>query len=174
LPKFYTGEMFHRLGAVDLFCVTTNSTVTSKNELVMGAGAARQLVEAFPGIKAIAYQHLAKDGRDRVYRALHEYNLCIFEIESYLIGLFQTKSRYDRYAVYSIIQNSIDRLAAWCEENPGKTVALNYPGVGKGKIVADKIHPFVMKLPKQVEVWVDERFLTNYSALIDSEIKRIA
>lgn len=51
MPKFKTGDMWTAYTAVDLFLITTNSTLKQGDRaLVMGRGIARQAKERFPGL----------------------------------------------------------------------------------------------------------------------------
>ncbi|MCZ7671791.1 MAG: hypothetical protein M5U34_34010 [Chloroflexi bacterium] len=49
MPTFVTGNMWIPIVA-DLFLITTNSTLTRPNKLVMGRGIALQAKERFPGL----------------------------------------------------------------------------------------------------------------------------
>ena len=46
------------------------------------------------------------------------------------------------------------RAAQWCKDNPNATVAMNYPGIGNGKLSYNVIEPLLAILPEQVSVHV--------------------
>lgn len=50
MPTFVTGNMWDSYEVADLFLITTNSTLTRPNKLVMGRGIALQAKERFPGL----------------------------------------------------------------------------------------------------------------------------
>ena len=50
MPTYEFGNMWDAYGECDLFCITTNSTLTNDDRLIMGGGIAREALDRFPGI----------------------------------------------------------------------------------------------------------------------------
>ena len=48
MTTFKNGDMWDRFGKVDLFCITTNGTLNSKGNLIMGAGIAKEASRRMP------------------------------------------------------------------------------------------------------------------------------
>lgn len=147
-----TGNMWSVYGSVDLFCITTNSTVNQKGALVMGRGVALQAKIKFPGIEKLAAPKIKSP----------YYGLVI--IPEYNVGLFQVKRDFKQNASLDIIGLSVSRLILWMIQFYTKNkywplVALNFPGIGYGKLKKEDVLPIINLLPNNVEVWEYEKIL---------------
>lgn len=152
--KLLKGNMWSVYNESDLFCITCNSELNSKGELIMGKGIAKQAKEMFPlddlsfmlayeikhtcgplGIYGLIIPHY------RVWRTHH-------------IGAFQTKTYWRQPARLDIILRSTAALLEWIESHPEvKRVDLNFPGIGEGKLERSAVLPLIEVLPDTVHIW---------------------
>jgi hypothetical protein len=77
------------------------------------------------------------------------------------LGAFQVKRHYGQPAGISAssaralepIRHSTAALRGWCVAHPDAQVALNFPGIGNGRIRREDVLPIVTPLPHQVIIW---------------------
>lgn len=157
MPKFEVGNMWDAYDKVDLFLITTNGVIKVKANgergLIMGAGIAHEALLRFPGLDTAIAEHLNKV---RVVKSpgFVEYQLIVNVYSRAIsLGCFQTKHHYGDSSHPNLIARSVLALKRWCEKNPTKTVALNFPGIGKGRLVREDVLPLLMDLPEQVTIW---------------------
>lgn len=95
MPQFKTGDMWTAYTAVDLFLITTNSTLRQGDHaLVMGRGIARQAKERFPGLDtALGRQIQALCGNQGIYGLLIS-----LRWPAAKLGAFQVKRHYSQPA----------------------------------------------------------------------------
>ncbi len=150
MPKFKTGDMWTAYTAVDLFLITTNSTLKQgEHALVMGRGIARQAKERFPGLDtALGRQIQALCGNQGVYGLLIS-----LRWPDAKLGAFQVKRRYSQPASLELIRCSTAALCVWCADHPHAQVALNFPGIGNGRLRREDVLPIIAQLPDQVTIW---------------------
>lgn len=120
--------------------VTTNSYIKTDGSLVMGRGAALEASKRDPGI-AKAY--------GRLIPHLGVYGVLKLPGR---IGLFQVKRHYAEPAELDVIRLSTDALAKWINGRQG-TVALNFPGIGYGRLSREEVMPIIKRLPDSVLVY---------------------
>lgn len=138
----HKGDMMSRLGTGEWVFVTTNSFITSRGSLVMGAGAAAALAAAKPGVPlllATYIEHLEFYG--------------VVWLPSLKVGAFQTKRHFQDPSDLPTITRSTAILAQWATLHPTYTINLNFPGIGFGKLQRPKVLPVVSTLPDNVHVW---------------------
>ena len=131
---------------VNLFCITTNAALTKQSALVMGAGIARQARDRFPGLDLKFGQVIAKLEQPYGLLVLADY-------PAEKVAAFQVKQHFRQNANLSLIEKSTEMLMGWCSAHPDATVALNFPGIGHGKLDKGEVLPIIEKLPDQVQVW---------------------
>jgi len=146
--KIMCGNMWTHLNSADLFCITTNSTITSSGRLVMGAGIAKEARDRFPDIALKAGQQI---------RHLSIYGL----IRIGKIGFFQTKLHWANPSDLFIIQVSVRKLALYANGNSHHQILLNYPGISHGRLSIDQVQPIIQQLPDNVMVWVRSKNQLN-------------
>lgn len=148
MPKFEVGDMWSIWGKTDLFCITTNSSINSKGELVMGRGIAIEARTRFPQLpKLLANQLLSlRDKRSFYY-------LLINEIDRQRIGAFQVKHHYNELADTNIIVESVGELVKAMAYNNFERVDLNYPGIGFGGLPEELVYQIIKYLPNYVHIW---------------------
>lgn len=146
---FRTGDMWDALPEVDHMIVTGNSYLKRDGSVVMGRGAARRMrdeLRGFPG-RLMGHYIANKCGH------LGEYNLILSEG----LGLLQVKYDFRDQADIELIRRSVDMLREHAEARPGDTYAVNYPGIGNGRIErTDELEQIVSSLPDNVQVWTYE------------------
>ena len=149
MPQFGTGDMWTAYAAADLFLITTNATITIRGALVMGRGIARQAKERFPGLDvALGRQIQALCGNQGIYGLLVS-----LRWPAAKLGAFQVKRHYSHPASLELIRHSTVALCAWCADHPDAQVALNFPGIGNGRLRREAVLPIVSQLPEQVIIW---------------------
>ena len=143
------GDMWSVEQEVDHFIITTNSFIKRNGALVMGAGIAKQLRNKHPGIDIeIGYTITSLtrpfDTQIRTYYGL---------ILGTYYGMFQVKYHFKDPASLDLIKRSTKELQVHAETNPTKKYALNFPGVGNGKLAYELVKPVMDTLPDNVQVW---------------------
>lgn len=157
MPQFRLGNMWTTYAAADLFLITTNATITVRGALVMGRGIARQAKERFPDLDiALGRQIQALCGNQGIYGLLISPRWPAAKL-----GAFQVKQHYSQPASTSaslstsleLTRRSTAALCAWCIEHSTARVALNFPGIGNGRLRREDVLPMVIQLPDQVTIW---------------------
>jgi len=147
--NFRTGDMFDHLKDYDFVLVTTNSFVRKDGNLVMGRGAAYTASQLDPRTPRVYGQAITSMGKHMgVYGLLHNYNSDF--------GLFQVKRHWSDDASTRLITYSAQCLAFHAEESQAARWALNYPGIGNGRLTRDLIDPILSRFLgdlSNVDVW---------------------
>lgn len=144
MPTFKQGNMWYVFDAVDYFVITTNAYVKQNGALVMGAGIARQVRDKWPGIDV----EMGKAVRAAM-DAQKYYGVILGE----KLGIFQVKYYFADAADLDLIWRSATELERVAREMPDKTFALNFPGIGNGKLSRELVAPLLKGLPDNVQVW---------------------
>lgn len=160
-----TGNMWQMWGKTDLFCITTNSTVTKDGRLVMGRGIAQEARDTIRGLderlgRMVGYSY-------RPYSLLILNDLVRERTLQEKFGAFQVKYSFSQPAETNIIAASAACLFLHICKNPNIRVDLNFPGVGYGNLPVCEVWPIVSKLPDNVHVWCDEK---TYKELVMEEV----
>lgn len=143
------GNMWDRLHEVNLFCITTNASHNAKKELVMGRGIAKEATHYLPGIATFAAKRIAQHS---------VYGLEVIHSHNRDIGFFQVKNKWWEPADLSLICLACEKLFSWIMgytyiHQAYPKVALNFPGIGNGKLERVDVLPCISLLPDCVEVW---------------------
>lgn len=158
------GNMWDCFGKVDLFLITTNPVVNAKGELVMGRGIALEAKKRFPELpKDFAEAHAKAVHTQGYDDALHPVNVGNVRkwYDGQLVGWFMVKNHWAENARLDIIEHSVRELSKLCKAFNYKgwdrvrdlTVALNFPGIGNGKLKREEVLPLIEQLPDNVHVW---------------------
>jgi len=136
-------------GSRGLLLATGNGVVRADGHLVMGAGAAKALAQAYPYLPRV-FGRMARN-QPRM-GGWHLYGLLIIQVAPGLhAGLFQTKGDWRDPADLSLIAYSAKKLAEWLSNNPGQEVHMAFPGVGLGGLeeeeVLEVLDPILRDLP---------------------------
>lgn len=146
--KLVIGNLWNEEDVADVILVTTNSYITNSGKLVMGRGAAREAAERY---SSLPYQ-LAR-------------MISLFEAKPYgvillppqengiRLGAFQVKHHWRDQASLDLIQFSTNRLRTIANAWYGHRFALNYPGIGNGRLDEAKVFPIIQELPDNVFVY---------------------
>ena len=131
----------------DIKAVTTNSFVRQDGALVMGKGAALQAARKFPELPFVAGQKLLwKFGHLSRYGWLY--------LPELNIGLFQVKRHWKNDAELRLIKYATEDLCKFLQKHSSITVAMNFPGIGNGRLSFDLVKPIVESLPDRVDLYL--------------------
>lgn len=143
------GNMWSVYGKTNLFCITTNSTLNKKGELVMGAGIALQAKNRMPELPFLAGR-LVKEHGD-------EYGLLICSPSAeQVMGLFQTKKDWRQQSDLYLIMIGVHKLLHFLKQYPDIRVDMPFPGIGNGGLSPKVVLPTIENLPNNVNVWIRE------------------
>ena len=157
MPTYHKHEnIWNVFDRSSLFLITTNASITREGRLVMGAGIAGQACERFPTLPEIWGQKIRSlpqyRGDDTLYGILLP--LKTHSLPDTL-GAFQTKGPWWERARLDLISYAVAQLASYAryvlEEHD--YIALNFPGIGKGKLARNMVLPWVDLLPDNVHVF---------------------
>lgn len=143
------GDMWDRFGKVERFLFTSNPIVNKQGLAVMGRGIAKQMADRYPEIRDDFARQL------QGWQAVNLRHPNVLEINEYggqMVGYFMVKDHWRSPASLSIIEESVNEVIAW-DTDPWFTIALNFPGIGNGKLRREDVLPIIERLPDNVEVW---------------------
>ncbi len=137
----------------DVRLFTANGMVKRNGELVMGAGAAKAAKQLEPKAPAALGRRAREEGRYLEDRGAYVYGLLI---ETRMgLGAFQTKYHYRGRADLDLIALAAQKLALFASRHPDLRIAVNFPGVGLGRLRRERVmgvlEEFWALLP--IEVW---------------------
>lgn len=142
MPTYHTGNMWTAFNQVHHFTVTTNAFIKNNGALVMGAGIAKQVRDQFPGVDLELGSLIRSWGPEYGFRK-----------GTGPLAVFQVKHHFKDHADLELITLSANMMAADALENPTKIYALNYPGIGNGKLQMAQVKPIIEQLPVNVHIW---------------------
>lgn len=142
--KLKSGDLFE--SGADVIVFTGNSTVRKDRCLVMGRGAAHQAKQLFPGCDEIF-------GKEIITKPLYGVVVHPFNLRP-ILAVFQVKHHYKAPAELSLIKHSTAILkvlasGVWKD----LCIAMNFPGIGWGRLNREEVLPIISELPDNVEVW---------------------
>ena len=134
------------------FVFTGNSYIKRNGSLVMGAGAAKAVRDAYPGFdqaigKAITLQY---PGYNSQYGLIWPDRTDLKHQGLPLIGCFQVKFHFKDRAKTWLIESSAQKLTRLALEKPEITFHMNYPGIGNGGLSEHYVAPLLTCLPDNV------------------------
>jgi hypothetical protein len=164
--KIMHGNMW-KDSMADLFLFTGNATLNSQLHLVMGRGAALEAKHRFPNCDrtfgSLLLLRAKVDFSKLKGTTLLQINKRIQAAGPYgvllhpdiALGVFQVKWHYLECALPELIAHSVKDLAALARQyqSRNKTIAMNFPGIGYGRLDEDRVLPLLDRLPDCVEVW---------------------
>jgi hypothetical protein len=150
VPQFAGGDIWQEIGKAGVILVTSNSYVNSAGCLVMGKGAAREAALRWPLLPRILGDYILQFSRH-----LGEYGVMfvgkdVLETTSD-IGIFQVKRHFRDMAHPGLITMSAYMLRDYAHRY--ERIALNYPGIGNGRLRAEDVRPLLEPLPDSVVVY---------------------
>lgn len=141
------GDMWKSKADIVLF--TGNAFIREDGCLVMGRGAALEAQNKYNGCNKVFGElilvHRKKFGLGIPYGVILHPNL--------EIGVFQVKWNFWDDALLSLIQHSAAILKTIANNHNGLNIALNFPGIGFGRLSGASVLPILEQLPDNVEVW---------------------
>ena len=161
MPTYKVGDMWSAFDDADLFCITTNSTLNKKGELVMGKGIAGKASERFTWLPKFFGDLLIKKGKERYGMLFYEnWNVkhkSISDSSPILkIAAFQTKYDWKKPSPIDLVAFSIGYLQELAIHNPNKLIHLPFPGIGNGGLNPFAVKPLLDNLPENVTIWRDK------------------
>lgn len=155
------GDIFNYIGKVDCICVTTNGTIKTNGELVMGAGVAKQFYDKYNTTHRIA-RKLAKllYGNEPNLRRMHvvpqHRNLCYRAIPAeenngtHVVS-FPTKNHFMDKGDLELIKRSARRMVDFANEYDLNSIIIPSPGTGCGQLNEEDVYAELNKI-------LDKRF----------------
>ncbi|MBW3636714.1 MAG: hypothetical protein KY445_09675 [Armatimonadetes bacterium] len=144
--QIITGDIWDELGKADLILIPTNSTLSPRGELVMGAGVAKQAKEHFP---------MAPYWFGRKINARRDYGIVTYPESwkwfSFWLGAFQTKYNWRNPSPLELIERSTKKLDA--KASLFDRIAMPMPGTGLGGLTESDVLPILEKLPDNVFIY---------------------
>jgi len=134
-----------------LLLATGNGVLRGDGTLVMGAGAAKALAQAYPWAPKV-FGAMARRATRPNGQHWYLYGLITFKVNPELaVGVFQSKGDWKAPANLSLIAHSAKKLAEWLRNNPGWEVHMAFPGVGLGGLeegeVLEVLEEYLRDLP---------------------------
>jgi hypothetical protein len=147
------GDMFS--GPCDVLLFTGNSTVSQLGCLVMGRGAAREVLNRYPNSDRAFGGLLRGPGGAFRTGVLSDYGVLIHpDIRKPILGAFQVKRFWVVSAQLGLIAGSVDVLCKLAIDHwRDLRVSLNFPGIGNGGLKRADVLPLLQRIPDNVTVW---------------------
>lgn len=132
---------------------TSNSTITSGGNAVMGRGMAKKLAQAFPALKDKESKALNKLPKEDSKIDIFNRKVSIVRPQLHLvhkgqygnIASFPVKRGYWEKADIKIIEHNAIILSKLAKKNPRHNYMINYPGIGAGKLTTEEVYPILKK-----------------------------
>ena len=129
--KLIKGNVFEYEG-LDFICVTTNSILNSKGELVMGAGIALEAKKRYPELPTVFGCKVDKLGvRGQDYYILQHKNIIVF----------QTKRHYRDNSPIDLVSKSVNRLKFLATVFEDSIFGLPFPAINNGGLNREDVLP---------------------------------
>ena len=144
------GNIFNDEKRLDFVCITTNSILNKKDELVMGAGvakAAKELHSDLPKLFGEAIKAKAVVGSF--------YGMIL--VKDKFIA-FQTKIHWKDKSPIDVVKRSINMLERTALKYKDKTFGLPFPAITNGGMSVNIVLPMLQNLPDNVIVYHLEKF----------------
>lgn len=140
------GNIFDYVGQADAICTTTNCVITAKNELVMGAGNAKEFKLKYPNLPRILANkldngekfnqyHIADKNLNKPYIAIDKKD----NNGTYVIS-FPTKYDYKDKSDIELIKRSAMWLVLIANEYDMKKIIVPSPGTSCGKLSKNEVY----------------------------------
>ena len=154
------GDIFNYIGKVDAICVTTNGTIKSNGELVMGAGVAKEFYDRYNDnfyISKILAQKLYRGPKlPQLHVVESKDNICYKCIDAdnnagtYVIS-FPTKNHFQDKGDIELIKQSAKRILWIANHYNLNSIIISSPGTGCGKLSKEEVYNELNKI-------LDKRF----------------
>lgn len=145
MPKYIKGLIdYSKLEPFNAYLFTSNSTIKTNGELVMGAGNAKAVKDCIPVIPKLMGKEIEH---------LSEYGLKTLTDNDVIVGAFQTKKNWKDNSTIELVELSVLCLRVKAEANPEFTFHLPMPAVGFGGLTVAQVKPLTNTLPSNVHVY---------------------
>lgn len=145
-----TGNLFNKPFPNKVVLIATTNAVIRGQTLVMGAGAAKDMVTFNHDAPRLAYEAIVqKSGTTD----LPVYGYLRILDSDVGLGIFQTKKNYSAKSEIDLIKISCEDLIEDALNNHQVEFRLNYPGIGLGGLSKQDVSKYVEKLPDNVIVF---------------------
>jgi hypothetical protein len=140
------GDLWSEEGRADIILVTTNAMSNAKGALVMGRGAALQAANRYPALPFDLSRRIA--GRTA-------YGVVVVPPygNDIQLGAFQVKYHWRETASRELVNLASTMLRHIALAFPDSRFALNYPGIGNGKLTESEVLPIIKRLPDNVYIY---------------------
>lgn len=144
------GDIFDYVGIADCICITTNGTIKSNGELVMGAGVAKQFYDKYNSKFQIA-KKLAKllfgaePTLKKMFVVNSSYNVCYRAIaaednQGTNVVSFPTKNHFQDKGDLELIKRSAKRMVEFADAYGLKNIIIPSPGTGCGQLKEEDVY----------------------------------
>ena len=133
---------------LDYVCITTNSILNTKGELVMSAGVALEAKKRFPELPKVYGNKIDKLGLFGKDYFLLQYNNLI---------AFQTKRHYRDKSPLDLVARSTQRLKFLATLFDDCIFGLPFPAINNGGLTKEDVLPIISCLPDNVLVFELEK-----------------
>ena len=150
------GDIFSYIGKADCICVTTNGTIKSNGELVMGAGVAKQFYDKYNTSHRIAKRlAVLLFGGEFTLKKMHvipsEYNLCYRAIKAEdnmgtSVVSFPTKNHFQDKGDLELIKRSARRMVEFANAYDLNSIIIPSPGTGCGQLNEEDVYNELNKI----------------------------
>ena len=137
------GDMFE---SSDILLFTANNVV-NRGRLIMGAGAAVDVANAYPAVPVLLGTKISR------YMTNGFYGIVTSQQHDRVVGAFQTKYHYKNPSTIELVKRSIEQLVTLANNFPNKLIHLNFPGIGLGGLKEKDVLPLLGVLPDNVIIW---------------------
>lgn len=160
MPQFAVGDIWGEIGKASAILVTANSYINNAGRLVMGRGAAREAAIRWPSLPRQLADWIVKFGPGHLgeYGVIFVLDIVAFSglvtFDPMDIGVFQVKRHFKDNADPELIRRSVDKLNEDAERYD--RIALNFPGIGNGRLREEDVKPLLESLPDNVVIYKKE------------------
>ncbi len=143
-------ELWKNPGNPGMIVVTSHAAVQEDGRLFMGYGVCKEAVRRIPEIEFQCGREVSRCAVDGLYGFL-PVRLPRPKEKVIGFGLFQTRLQWEESADLEIIQNSMECMRQYTEENANLKIRMNYPGIGGGLSV-EEVASILIPLPPNVTI----------------------
>lgn len=154
------GNIFDYIGKADCICITTNGTIKSNGELVMGAGVAKQFYDMYNNEFDIARRLANKLYKGSKINKLHvvdqKDNICYLALNAkhnkgtHVLS-FPTKNHFMDKGSLDLIIQSAKRAVIFANIYNCNSIIISSPGTGCGRLNENEVYNELNKI-------LDKRF----------------
>ena len=142
--KIIEDSIWNKIDDLDYICITTNSILNSKKELVMGAGIAKEAKNRYPSLPKEFGKKILEKGYEGKFYGIIVYAKFL---------AFQTKIHYKDNSPLDLVKKSCEYLKIAADLNKNLIFGLPFPAVTNGGRTYEEILPIVSILPDNVYIF---------------------